>query len=306
MDYSSPEPIKMASRGRRRSNTLSGGERPFDTPLNSEDQRLVSLIESINRKEAAEKAGKEKPVVEAVQEVPVTPPLRPSSSIWDPQTPDQEVLACLGQTASEWRADFKSIDLSPVDENIFANNNSASFGPPQRVNLKDHRPPRSATPSPVPYSRQPYVAGSFVSQVQNPQLAQKVPRIKLKQPEPRPSIMNYQGYGEGSGPGASPRQAPSPQGMNHANGLNGAVSMPAMMAGLPTPAGHQSDLNYIQQMVEQLSAVLEENRLVSERITVSADRVRERALEMDMTNDEMIKEVSAALNGTFMLLNFEC
>lgn len=74
--------------------------------------------------------------------------------------------------------------------------------------------------------------------------------------------------------------------------------MPAMMAGLPTPAGHQSDLNYIQQMVEQLSQVLEENRAASHRITVSADRVRERALEMDMSNDEMIKEVSAALNGT--------
>lgn len=111
-------------------------------------------------------------------------------------------------------------------------------------------------------------------------------------------MMNYQNYLESpqTAAGANPRQAPSPsQGMNHANGVNGAV-LPGIIAGLPTPAGHQSDLNYLYGMVEELSRTLAENRAATDRIVNAAGRVRQRAQELDMSNDELIASVSDELN----------
>jgi hypothetical protein len=108
--------------------------------------------------------------------------------------------------------------------------------------------------------------------------------------------MNYN-YGDGApGPGSN-RQAPSPQGM--ANGVNGAVALPGLMAGLPTPAGHQSDLNYVYNMVEELSKTLAENRAASERINAAVGRVRQRALELNMTNDAIVTSVAEDLNGYY-------
>jgi hypothetical protein len=116
--------------------------------------------------------------------------------------------------------------------------------------------------------------------------------------------MNYNSYLENpQGSGSNPRQAPSPnQGMGHTNGINGNnVGLPGMMAGLPTPAGHQSDLNSIYAMVEELSKTLEENRAATARIVEGVGRVRQRALEKDMTSDELIASVAAELNGKFDL-----
>jgi len=109
--------------------------------------------------------------------------------------------------------------------------------------------------------------------------------------------MNYN-YADGATSPSLNRQAPSPtQGMNHANGVNGAVALPGLMAGLPTPAGHQSDLNYVYGMVEELSRTLAENRAASERINAAVGRVRQRALELNMTNDEIVTSVAEDLNG---------
>jgi hypothetical protein len=85
--------------------------------------------------------------------------------------------------------------------------------------------------------------------------------------------------------------------MNHANGVNGAVAPLGLMAGLPTPAGHQSDLNYVYGMVEELSRTLAENRAASERINAAVGRVRQRALELNMNNDEIVTSVAGELNG---------
>jgi len=84
--------------------------------------------------------------------------------------------------------------------------------------------------------------------------------------------------------------------MNHANGMNGGVGLSGGLTGLPTPAGHQSDLNYVMSMVEELSRALDQNRRVTESIVEKVGRVRERAQHLELTNDELIATVAAELN----------
>jgi len=71
------------------------------------------------------------------------------------------------------------------------------------------------------------------------------------------------------------------------------------MTGIPTPAGHQQDLNYVMGMVEELSRTLEENRRLTESIVEKVGQVRERAKTMNLTNDELIAMVAAEVNGEF-------
>ncbi|KFY31807.1 hypothetical protein V493_00770 [Pseudogymnoascus sp. VKM F-4281 (FW-2241)] len=116
-----------------------------------------------------------------------------------------------------------------------------------------------------------------------------------------PNNMSYQNFLESPQTGSAPqqpRQAPSPssQGMPHANGTNGVAAMPGMMGGLPTPAGHQSDLNVIYNMVESLHNELAETRARSERIVAAAGIIRARALEQDLTADQIAAGVAAELN----------
>ncbi|KFZ04448.1 hypothetical protein V502_10143 [Pseudogymnoascus sp. VKM F-4520 (FW-2644)] len=111
--------------------------------------------------------------------------------------------------------------------------------------------------------------------------------------------MSYQNYLDTpqTSSASGPRQAPSPsQGMPHANGANGGAAMPGMMGGLPTPAGHQSDLNVIYNMVESLHNELAETRARSERIVAAAGIIRARALEQDLTAEQIAAGVAAELN----------
>ncbi|PMD66144.1 uncharacterized protein K444DRAFT_640091 [Hyaloscypha bicolor E] len=111
--------------------------------------------------------------------------------------------------------------------------------------------------------------------------------------------MNYQNYIDSpGGPGSNPRQAPpSPsQGMNHPNGMNGGMGMGGM-AGYPTPAGQQSDLNFIMSMVEDLSAVLRQNQQLSASVVEKVGRVREKAATMDLSNDQLVAAVASELNA---------
>jgi len=127
-------------------------------------------------------------------------------------------------------------------------------------------------------------------------------RTKVEKREELIAKMNYQNYidSPGGGPSANPRQAPpSPsQGMNHPNGMNGGGGMGmGGMVGYPTPAGHQSDLNYIMSMVEDLSAVLRQNQLLTASVVEKVGKVREKASTMNLTNDELIAAVASELNG---------
>jgi hypothetical protein len=128
------------------------------------------------------------------------------------------------------------------------------------------------------------------------------PSTKAEKREELVAKMNYQNYidSPGGGPSANPRQAPpSPsQGMNHPNGMNGGGGMGmGGMVGYPTPAGHQSDLNYIMSMVEDLSAVLRQNQLLTASVVEKVGKVREKASTMNLTNDELIAAVASELNG---------
>lgn len=110
--------------------------------------------------------------------------------------------------------------------------------------------------------------------------------------------MNYQNYLDSPGAGPSNgRQPPQPpQSMNHQNGGMNGMGMGGMV-GYPTPAGHQSDLNYVMSMVDELSQVLRQNQALTGNIVDKMGKVRERASTMNLSNDELIQVVSNELNS---------
>ncbi|KAK3359022.1 hypothetical protein B0T25DRAFT_531744 [Lasiosphaeria hispida] len=71
------------------------------------------------------------------------------------------------------------------------------------------------------------------------------------------------------------------------NGMNGG-NMPGAMVGLPTPAGHQAELNYIYGMVEELSRQLAQNQRALEDVVSGVGRVRSRARSQSLGNEELI------------------
>ncbi|KAM3510499.1 hypothetical protein MY11210_005849 [Beauveria gryllotalpidicola] len=78
------------------------------------------------------------------------------------------------------------------------------------------------------------------------------------------------------------------------NGMNG----PNMGGGvpMPTPAGHQAELNYIYGMVEELSRQLAENRRATEDIVNGLGRVRNRARIQGLSNDQVIGAAAEEIN----------
>ncbi|OBT64381.1 hypothetical protein VE03_05751 [Pseudogymnoascus sp. 23342-1-I1] len=127
----------------------------------------------------------------------------------------------------------------------------------------------------------------------------EAPRFRIRGNHHGQNNMSYQNYIDTPQTGSTqgPRQAPSPsQGMPHANGTNGAPAMPGMMGGLPTPAGHQSDLNVIYNMVETLHNELAETRARSERIVAAAGIIRARAIEQQLTADQIAAGITAELD----------
>ncbi|KAI2601982.1 hypothetical protein GGR54DRAFT_559119 [Hypoxylon sp. NC1633] len=78
--------------------------------------------------------------------------------------------------------------------------------------------------------------------------------------------------------------------------MNGSGAMqgngPGAMSVGPTPAGHQAELNIIYGMVEELSRQLAENRRVTEDIVSGLGRVRNRARDRGLTNDQVLGEAA--------------
>lgn len=113
--------------------------------------------------------------------------------------------------------------------------------------------------------------------------------------------MSFQNYVDqpSGGAGSNPRQAPtSPsQGAPHTNGMNGGMGMGGGMVGYPTPAGHQSDLNYLMNMVEELSGVLALNQRLTNGVVEKMGKVREKAQNMNLSNDELLQLAAMELNG---------
>lgn len=81
------------------------------------------------------------------------------------------------------------------------------------------------------------------------------------------------------------------------NGLNGANvgGMPAV--GVPTPAGHQAELNYIYGMVEELSRQLAENKRALEEVVSGVGRVRTRARQHALGNEDIIESAADELSA---------
>ncbi|KAF2966078.1 hypothetical protein GQX73_g7500 [Xylaria multiplex] len=77
---------------------------------------------------------------------------------------------------------------------------------------------------------------------------------------------------------------------------NGAAAATAnAMAIGPTPAGHQAELNIIYGMVDELSRQLADNRRVTEEIVSGLGRVRNRARERGLGNEELLGEATDEL-----------
>ena len=85
--------------------------------------------------------------------------------------------------------------------------------------------------------------------------------------------------------------------------MNGGMGVGGGMVGYPTPAGHQSDLNYVMSMVEELSQVLRTNQQLTAGVVDKMGKVREKAQTMNLTNDEMIAVVASELNGKHFALH---
>lgn len=66
---------------------------------------------------------------------------------------------------------------------------------------------------------------------------------------------------------------------------------------VPTPAGHQAELNYIYSMVEELSRQLADNRRVTEDIVSGLGRVRNKAKTQSLANDDVIDAAAQDING---------
>jgi hypothetical protein len=120
--------------------------------------------------------------------------------------------------------------------------------------------------------------------------------------------MNFQSYGESPQGGPSnPRQAPpSPsQGMNHQNGVNGGMAPGAGLIGYPTPAGHQSDLNYVMSMVDELANVLRMNQQLTANVVDKMGKVREKAKHFNLSNEELMAAAAGEMSGKY-IPSFTC
>lgn len=73
----------------------------------------------------------------------------------------------------------------------------------------------------------------------------------------------------------------------------------AGMVGYPTPAGHQSDLNFIMSMVDELSTTLRKNQELTNNVVDKMGKVRLKAQHLNLSNDELIAVVAAEMNGTY-------
>ncbi|EGO60238.1 hypothetical protein NEUTE1DRAFT_75085 [Neurospora tetrasperma FGSC 2508] len=80
------------------------------------------------------------------------------------------------------------------------------------------------------------------------------------------------------------------------NGMH-AGNMPAAMVGLPTPAGHQAELNYIYGLVEELSRQLAQNQRALEEVVSGVGKVRGRARSQSLTNDELLNAAGEELKN---------
>jgi hypothetical protein len=79
--------------------------------------------------------------------------------------------------------------------------------------------------------------------------------------------------------------------------MNGAGMPGGGGMSMPTPAGHQAELNYIYSMVEELSKQLADNRKVTEDIVNGLGKVRTKAKTNGISNGELIDAAADELQS---------
>jgi hypothetical protein len=290
---------------RRRAQSLSiRGTNPLDNPLTTEEFQLGGLCIQINRQREEEER-----VEKASQ--PLEEPRRRARSLSfngpnpldNPLTAEEYQLAALRTKINREREDEERVKKQ-------SNPRSAGTSSVPWFPTRSDRPPLPVVS--LPKKKVDTIPDRFWQQTLKKTAEWFIPSNKGKgnatPNKGKATAMNYQNYidSPGGGPGANPRQAPpSPsQGMNHTNGMNGGVGMGGGMVGYPTPAGHQSDLNYVMSMVEELSAVLRQNQQLTANVVEKMGKVREKASTMNLTNDELVAVVAAELNGKSLRVHF--
>jgi hypothetical protein len=293
-DPSSGSRTPSPRKGRSRSLSIRGSN-PLDTPLTKSDFDLATL-----RKQILNEQEKEKETVK------------------DATTPEPTPSPVRRRARSVSFVATNPIDtpITTTEFQLAAYRKQLKREQEQEEHVKETLTPRSTKPTrpPLPTilespSRTPTRCTQTVNTTHQWHIttdkkgADKIKSDALKllsdKRDELKANMNYQNYIDSpGGPGANSRQAPpSPsQGMNHPNGMNGGMGMGGMV-GYPTPAGHQSDLNYIMSMVEDLSLVLRQNQLLTASVVEKVGKVREKASTMNMTNDELVAAVASELNG---------
>jgi len=85
------------------------------------------------------------------------------------------------------------------------------------------------------------------------------------------------------------------------NGINmNGGNLPGAVVGLPTPAGHQAELNYIYGMVEELSRQLAQNQRALEDVVAGVGRVRNRARSQSLRNEDLISSTADEVKGMYI------
>lgn len=164
-----------------------------------------------------------------------------------------------------------------------------SFPTPQGPN--PHDPSLSSPPSPAPAPSPSAPSARHYQQQQQHQqpYQQQFQQAPANQYPPQPQQHQIFGHHQQQ----QQQQQQHIAMMNGMNGTNMAAGMP-----VPTPAGHQAELNYIYGMVEELSRQLAENRRVTEDIVSGLGRVRNRARTHGVNNQQVIEGASDDINGT--------
>jgi hypothetical protein len=295
--------VGAPGRARSRSSTIKAESNPLEIPLTPTEVKLARLVGTINR--VNEREEEQRKLEEELRKLAATRGLSSHPSV----SSNLNLLASRSALAPQFRPDLNYHpnlefypNLAPLPDAV---NNS-------RVSRHRRHPSvvfssiQSQKPKELSDYEDSESDGDYSDlDLTNSKLQKQKQKILDLEAEREADEMNYQ-YLDNSAAGPSnPRQAPpSPsQNMNHANGMNGGAMGIGGMVGFPTPAGHQSDLNYIMSMVDELSRQLEHNQRMTDNVVDKIGKVREKASKMDLSNDEIIALVTSELSRTSLIQN---
>jgi hypothetical protein len=105
--------------------------------------------------------------------------------------------------------------------------------------------------------------------------------------------MNNYSFLDSTGNVAMPRNTPSPSPTNGVPPQNGIP----MVNGLPS-GGQQTDMNHLWSVVQQLSALLEENKAQTHGVLSGVQALQQRAAEEGGSAPPGAREVNGEINGT--------